>query len=83
MSEALEKEEPQAKRLKVDDEEEQEEEEEETTTPTTLRNEEGNAYFELSPKRRCIIREWKKAILVDIREVSRFGGMYLCLCLCT
>ena len=76
MSEALEKEEPAAKRLKVQDEEEEQEEEEETT-PTkrpTLRNDEGDAYFELSSKRRCIVREWKGAILVDIREVSLFGG---------
>lgn len=77
MSEAMEKnkeEEPKAKRPRAEEEEEEEEQEE--TTP--LRNDEGNAYVELSPKRRCTVREWKGNILVDIREVRTVMKMSEC-----
>jgi len=64
-----EEQEPKAKRLKV--EEEDDDEEEETTTTPTLRNDEGNAYFELSAKRRVTVRKWRGNVLVDIREVCK------------
>lgn len=64
-----EKEEPKAKKQKVV--EDDDEEEEDTTTTTLLRNEDGDAYVELSPKRRCTVRQWKGNVLVDIREVCQ------------
>jgi hypothetical protein len=75
------KEEPKAKRPKLGDEEVKEEDDDDdeeketpstnTTTTTLERNDDGDAYIELSPKRRCTVRQWKGKVLVDIREVRK------------
>lgn len=57
----------------VDDEEEsdvkQEEEEGDDEVAEMQRNEAGDAYLELSNKRRITVRTFKSKVLVDIREV--------------
>ena len=41
------------------------------TARTTLgTNADGERYAELGPKKRVTVRQWKKNVLVDIREVS-------------
>lgn len=55
-----------------DDEEEEDDEEEDKKAATvgTKKNEDGEAYFELSDMRRLVVRKFKGATLIDIREVS-------------
>ncbi|KAF9959671.1 hypothetical protein BGZ65_000167 [Modicella reniformis] len=47
-----------AKKVKVD----------KASTSVAQKNSEGDAYFELGPKKRLSIRLWQKNILIDIRE---------------
>lgn len=84
------------RKVKEEDEDEQpkeehqeeQEEEEETTSPPLQRTEEGDAFFELSSKRRCTVRKWKSNVLIDIREVrkrrelngSKSSGCSIALC---
>ena len=35
------------------------------------RTDDGEAFFDLSTKRRCTVRKWKEHVLIDIREVRR------------
>ena len=62
-------EEPAPKKLKKEEDDEQVKAEDSTKSTPAQRNEEGDAVFELSAKRRCTVREWKGNVLVDIREV--------------
>ena len=42
-----------------------------------LRNDEGEAYFELSKTRRVTVRAFKGRVLVDFREVSRSATLHI------
>jgi len=69
MSEAAE---PKAKKAKV---EEAEEEDADATPPqhqatVVQKNENGEAFFELSPKRRLTVRQYRGTTMIDIREAG-------------
>lgn len=67
--------EPKPKKQKTVEDAVAEEDENGEQAPMPLRNDEGEAYFEISNKRRVTVREFKGKVLVDIREVCVEGGV--------
>ena len=68
--------EPKSKKVKPtakDDDDDANDDEEDVNE--VKRNDDGEVYYELAGKKRCTVRKWKKAILVDIREVCSECGV--------
>ncbi|EED92122.1 predicted protein [Thalassiosira pseudonana CCMP1335] len=70
--------EPTAKRAKREEKSDDKGEEVEDSKPVkVLRNADGEAYFDITKNKRCTVRKWKKAVLVDIREFYEKDGKQL------
>ena len=75
--------EPKPKKAKVEDNNGTKNEEEDAKSPSLAeaqRNEQGEAYFELSKTRRVTIRQFKGKTLVDIREVCTVRMIHVDCC---
>mmetsp|Transcript_16174 Transcript_16174/g.19443 ORF Transcript_16174/g.19443 Transcript_16174/m.19443 type:complete len:110 (+) Transcript_16174:185-514(+) len=74
-------EEPKVKKQKIVKEEQEspslDADDETLSAPLLQRTDAGEAFFEISPKRRCSVRKWKNKIYVDIREVYEKDGKVL------
>lgn len=66
-----------AKKVKKEESEKDEEPEDEDSdeeSGAVKRNADGEAYFDLGKSKRVTVRQWKTAVLVDIREFYQKGG---------